>query len=79
MTFAWRSKNIDRDRIQMTTPFVFSDGVFDNGQKLFVSVAKLAASKDNAAFIGKFCCDEYFRHNRDLLLYEHQGGNRAGA
>ncbi len=58
---------------QMTNMFVFSESAFGEGQELLVLVAELTASRDAAAFIGKFGCKEYYRHNKELLLYERQG------
>lgn len=58
---------------QMTNMFAFSESAFGEGQELLVIAAELTASKDAAAFIGKFGCKEYYRHNKELLLYERQG------
>ena len=66
-------KDIDKTRMQMTNLFAFSDDVFGDGQELLIIVTELTVSKDTAAFISKFGCEEYFRHNKDLLLYERQG------
>ena len=66
-------KDIDKTRMQMTNLFAFSDDFFGDGQELLIIVTELTVSKDTAAFISKFGCEEYFRHNKDLLLYERQG------
>lgn len=66
-------KDIDKTRMQMTNLFAFSDDVFGDGQELLIIVTELTVSKDTAAFISKFGCEEYFRHNKDLLLYERYG------
>ena len=66
-------KDVIKTRMQITNLFIFSDDVFGDGQEQLIIVTELTASKDTAAFIGKFGCEEYFRHNRDLLLYERQG------
>ncbi len=58
---------------QMTNMFAFSESAFGEGQELLVIATELTASKDAAAFIGKFGCKEYYRHNKELLLYERQG------
>lgn len=66
-------KDADETGKQMTNMFDFSEIVFGEGQELLIIVTELTAGKDTAAFIGKFGCKEYFRHNKDLLLYERQG------
>ena len=58
---------------QMTNMFVFSESAFGEGQEIVVIASELTASKDAAAFIAKFGCKEYYRHNKELLLYERQG------
>lgn len=58
---------------QMTNMFGFSELVFGEGQELLIIVTELTANKDTAAFISKFGCKEYYRHNKNLLLYERQG------
>ncbi len=65
-------KDADEVGKQMTNIFVFCEGAFGEGQEMLVLATELTASKDAAAFIGKFGCKAYYRHNKELLLYERQ-------
>lgn len=58
---------------RMNNMFDFAELVFGEGQELLVIVTELTANKDTASFIGKFGCKKYYRHNKNLLLYERQG------
>ncbi|MGN0778618.1 MAG: ATP-binding protein [Aristaeellaceae bacterium] len=58
---------------QMTHMFNFAELVFQDGQEMLILVTELTAGKDTAAFLGKYGNQEYFRHNKDLLLYERHG------
>lgn len=55
-----------------TNMFRFSDEVFQNGQELLIIVTELTANYHTSAYIGKFGCEEYFRHNKELLFFERQ-------
>ncbi len=57
----------------MTNMFVFSENAFGEGEELLIITTELTASKEAAMFIGTFGCKEYYRHNKELLLYERQG------
>ena len=50
--------------------FVFCDDVFSEGQELLVIVTELTANFHTSKFISKFGCEEYFRHNKELLFFE---------
>ena len=52
--------------------FIFCDEVFSEGQELLVIVTELTANFHTSKFISKFGCEEYFRHNKDLLFFERQ-------
>ncbi len=41
-------------------------------QELLVTVTELTVNYNSARFISEFGCEEYFRHNKDLLFYERQ-------
>ena len=58
---------------RITNMFDFSEIIFGEGQELLIIVTELTANRDTAAFISKFDCKEYYRHNKALLLYERQG------
>jgi len=52
--------------------FLFSEEVFGEGQELLIMVTELTANYYSARFISEFGCEEYFRHNKELLFYERQ-------
>ena len=54
---------------QMTNMFDFAEAVFDEEPELLMIVTELTANKDTAAFIGRFGCEAYYRHNKELLRY----------
>lgn len=66
-------KLADETGKQLTHMYDFSEIVFGEGQELLIITTELTAGQETAKFISKFGCKEYFRHNKDLLLYERQG------
>lgn len=54
----------------MSNMFVFSEEVFTEGQELLIIVTELTANSHSSRFISRYGCDEYFKHNKDLLFYE---------
>ena len=52
--------------------FKFLEKVFDEGQEMLIIVTELTANTYTARFISKYGCEEYFKHNKDLLFYERQ-------
>ena len=52
--------------------FRFCEDAFGDGQEMLIFVTELTASRYDAQFISRFGCDEYFRHNKELLFYERQ-------
>ena len=57
-------------RGQLENMFAFCERAFPEGQELLLLVTELSVSRDGAAFIGKYGCDAYFRHTRELMVYE---------
>ncbi len=57
---------------QLTNIFVFCEEVFGEGQELLILVTELTISYYGATFISKYGCEEYFKHNKELLFYERQ-------
>ncbi len=57
---------------KLSNVFAFAEKVFGEGQEILIIVTEMTACREIAAFIAKFGCAEYFRHNRDLLIYERQ-------
>jgi len=56
----------------LSNMFQFAEGVWNEGQELLIIVTELTANKNAVMFIARYGCREYFRHNKDLLLYERQ-------
>lgn len=53
--------------------FKFCEGAFGEGsQELLILVTELTISSYCAHFIGKYGCDEYFKHNKDMLFFERK-------
>ena len=54
----------------LSNMFLFSEEVFTEGQELLVIVTELTTNVLSARFISRYGCDEYFKHNKELLFYE---------
>ena len=52
--------------------FEFVEEVFEDGQEMLILVTELTVRYYCAKFITKFGCEEYFKHNQDLLFYERK-------
>lgn len=55
---------------KLSNAFIFIDEVFGGGQEMLIMVTELTANANAANFISRYGCEEYFKHNKDLLLYE---------
>ena len=59
----------------MSNVFKFCEEAFENGsQELLILVTELTVNSYAARFIGKYGCEEYFKHNKDMLFYERKKG-----
>lgn len=56
----------------LTNLFEFVEEVFEDGQEMLILVTEMTVRYYCAKFITKFGCDEYFKHNKDLLFYERK-------
>ena len=81
--FRWLGQRFDRDsaalqsdaaevRRQLENAFTFCETVFPDGQELLLLVTEFTVNPHSARFIGKYGCDAYFRHNRELMFYERR-------
>ncbi|MCR4577158.1 MAG: hypothetical protein K5784_04570 [Clostridiales bacterium] len=59
-------------REKLENMFAFCEKVFPDGQELLILVTELTLNPNAARFIGKYGCDAYFRHNKNLLFYERK-------
>lgn len=57
---------------KLSNMFRFSEDVFGEGQEILIIVTDLTANYNSARFISEFGCEEYFKHNKELLFYERQ-------
>ena len=65
-------ENIARVKEQLKHLFSFADEVFGDGQETLILVTELTVRYYCAKFITKFGCDEYFKHNQNLMFYERK-------
>ena len=66
------SKEADDVKKRLSNMFLFGEEVFGEGQELLIIVTELTANYNSARFISEFGCEEYFKHNKELLFYERQ-------
>ena len=57
---------------KMSNAFVFCEDVFLEGQEMLIFVTELTINYYTATFISRYGCDEYFKHNKELLFYDRQ-------
>ena len=57
---------------RLSNVFHFCEDVFDEGQEILILVTELTINEYSARFISRYGCQEYFRHNKELLFYERQ-------
>lgn len=50
--------------------FNFCERVFGSGQELLILVTELAVDPITARFISEYGCEEYYRHDKELMFYE---------
>ena len=57
----------------LSNAFKFCEEAFEAGsQELLILVTELTVSSYAAHFIGKYGCEEYFKHNKDMLFFERK-------
>ena len=66
-----KANNVDIKN-KLKNLFEFIEEIFEDGQEMLILVTELTVRYYCAKFITKFGCDEYFKHNRDLLFYERK-------
>ena len=57
---------------KMSNAFVFCEDAFLEGQEMLIFVTELTINYYTATFISRYGCDEYFKHNKELLFYDRQ-------
>lgn len=57
---------------KLSCMFAFCEEVFPDGQEMLIIVTELTLNPHTSAYINKYGCEEYFKHNKDLLVYDRQ-------
>ena len=65
-------ENAQQTRQHLENMFAFCEIAFPEGQELLILVTELTINTYSAGFISRYGCEEYFRHNKELLFYERQ-------
>ena len=65
-------KQAEAAKKTLSNLFTFCEAVWPDGQELLILVTELTISYYGARFISRYGCEEYFRHNKELLFYERQ-------
>ncbi len=68
----WLDKHVKQAGDKLKNSFLFCEKVFADGQEMLILVTELTISYYGTHFISKYGCDEYFKHNRNLLIYDRQ-------
>lgn len=67
------TKLVTRTGSDLTNAFRFCEEAFEAGsQELLILVTELTANSYAAHYIGKYGCQEYFKHNKDMLFTERK-------
>lgn len=67
------SKLAAQSDANLTNVFKFCEEAFEEGsQELLILVTELTINRYSAHFIGKYGCEAYFRHNKDMLFTERK-------
>lgn len=57
---------------KLSCMFAFCEEVFPDGQEMLIIVTELTLNPHTSSYINKYGCEEYFKHNKDLLVYDRQ-------
>ena len=60
----------EHTRSRLDNMLRFADACWGEGKEMLMIVTELTANSDSASFISIYGCDEYFKHNKNLLLDE---------
>ena len=75
-SFNNRTKKLKRQsdicRNKMSNAFNFLEEVFPGGREMLIFVTELTMNYYSATFISKYGCDEYFKHNKELLFNDRR-------
>ncbi|MBR2778776.1 MAG: AAA family ATPase [Firmicutes bacterium] len=65
-------EHIEMTQAELDNMFTFIEDVFGSEQEMLVAVTEMTVNYHSAKFISRYGCDKYFKHNRELLVYERQ-------
>lgn len=65
-------KRAEKAKEHLNNVFMVCEDVFADGQEMLILVTELTISYYGAHFISRYGCEEYFKHNKELLFYERQ-------
>ena len=64
------NEKAEHTRDRMDNMFRFAEKCWGEGKEMLMAATELTADPDSVSFISTYGCDEYFRHNKGLLLDE---------
>lgn len=65
-------KQAESCKSSMSNALIFCEKAFMEGQEMLIFVTELTINYYTATFISRYGCDEYFKHNKELLFYNRQ-------
>ena len=65
-------KQAELCKSNMSNALIFCEKAFMEGQEMLIFVTELTINYYTATFISRYGCDEYFKHNKELLFYDRQ-------
>lgn len=65
-------KETARMGARLSALFAFAEQAFDGGNEMLILVTELTVGKHSSAYIATFGCEEYRKHNSELMLTERQ-------
>jgi len=67
---AAHNEKAEHTRSRMDNMFRFAEKCWGEDKEMLMAAAELTSDPDSVSFISTYGCDEYFRHNKGLLLDE---------
>jgi hypothetical protein len=64
------NEKAEHTRSRMDNMFRFAEKCWGEDKEMLMAATELTADPDSVSFISIYGCDEYFRHNKGLLLDE---------
>ena len=65
-------KTAEQCRRKMSNAFKYCEDVFQDGQEMLIFVTELTINYYTSSFISRYGCEDYFKHNKELLFYDRQ-------